>query len=225
MKKIVIADDHALIREGIKLLLNGYDNYLIAGEASNGSDCIQLLKKEPIDIILLDIDMPEKNGVEVGQWIRSMQLKIQIIFITSHTDFFSFFQALKLNPSGFLFKENALDELTTCLKQIEKNKKYFAPEIDRFVKNNEEKVKAYEVVYEKMQLLSAKEKQVLLFIAENKTTNEIAELLFNSYKTIENHRYNIAKKLKISGSNNLMRFALNNYDIIKSLVSDQIKNL
>ena len=225
MKKLIIADDHALIREGIKALLGNNPLYKVVAEAANGAECIQLLKKEPVDIIMLDIDMPEKNGVEVGQWIRSMQLNIQILFITSHTDFFSFFQALKLKPAGFLFKENALETLTTCLTNIENNKTYFAPEIEVFLKDNEDKVKAYEIIYEKMQLLSVKEKQVLLYIAENKTTNEIAETLFNSYKTIENHRYNIVKKLEISGSNNLMRFALNNYDIIKSLVSAQIGNL
>jgi DNA-binding NarL/FixJ family response regulator len=225
MKKIFIADDHALIREGLKLSLKALNNYEIIGEASNGVECIQQLKKFPIDILLLDIDMPEKNGVEVGQWIRSMQLNIQIIFITSHTDFFSFFQAWKLNPAGFLFKENALEELTNCLKLVDNNKKYYDPEIDKYLSNNKDKIKAYEVVYEKIKLLSAKEKQVLLFIAENKTSNEIAELLFNSYKTIENHRYNIAKKLDVSGANNLMRFALNNYDIIRNLVSSQIENL
>jgi DNA-binding NarL/FixJ family response regulator len=225
MKKIIIADDHALIREGIKALLKNLERYEIVGEASNGSECVELIKNEPVDIVLLDIDMPEKNGVEVGKWIRSMQLNIQIVFITSHTDFYSFFQAWQLKPAGFLFKENALETLTTCLNSIENKKKYTAPEINIFLKDNENKVKAYEVIYNKMNELSIKEKQVLLFIAENKTTNEIADALFNSYKTIENHRYNIAKKLDISGSNNLMRFALNNYEIIKSLVSEQIGKL
>jgi NarL family two-component system response regulator LiaR len=225
MKKIIIADDHALIREGIKTVLKNIDHYELAGEASNGLECIQILKAEPVDILILDIDMPEKNGVDVGRWVRSMQLNIQIIYITSHTDFFTFFQAWKLNPAGFLFKENALEELSNCLQHIENGKKYYASETNAFLKENEEKVKAYEVIFDKMKSLSAKEKQILLFIAENKTTNEIAESLFNSYKTIENHRYNIAKKLDISGSNNLMRFALNNYDIIKSQVSDQISNL
>lgn len=225
MYKIAIADDHALIREGVKALLSGNQKYNIAGEVEDGQECIDFLKKEPIDILLLDIDMPVKNGVEVGQWIKSMQFNIKTIFITSHADFFSFYQAWKLNPAGFLFKENALEELLTCLQQVENNKQYYSAETRRYLEDNKDKVNEYETIYERIDLLSVKEKQVLLCIAESKTTGEIAEKLFNSYKTIENHRYNISRKLQITGSNNLMRFAMQNYEIIKSLVSAHINRL
>lgn len=219
MKRIFIADDHVLIREGIKAALVGKDNYTVTGEASDGNACIDLLKKEPVDIILLDIDMPGKNGVKVGQWIKSMQLNIKIIFITSHVDFFSFYQAWQLNPSGFLFKENALEELFTCLQQVEHGGKYYSQETEAYLKENEQLVKSFEAIYEKLNALSAREKQILLYIADSKTTSEIADELFNSYKTIENHRYNISRKLDIKGANNLMRFAIQHYDLIKSQVS------
>lgn len=217
--KIVIADDHVLIREGIKALLKDNNQYTISGEAENGKTCVDILKKVPTDILLLDIDMPEKNGVEVGQWIKSMQLKVKIVFITSHSDFFSFYRAWKLNPAGFLFKENALEDLTNCLQKIEEGHQYFASETQKYIDNNQKKVQAYEAIYNKIGLLSSKEKQVLLYIGENKTTGEIAEKLFNSYKTIENHRYNISRKLAIAGSNNLMKFAIQHYDIIRLMVS------
>src|SRR6056297_4320175 len=225
MKKIAIADDHALIREGIKAALAGTDNYNIVGEVSDGRACINLLKQEPIDVILLDIDMPKKNGVEVGQWIKSMQLNVKIIYITSHADFFSFYQAWRLRPSGFLFKENALEEILLCLQQVEQGATYFSPETEAFLNSNQHLVKNFEVIHDKLSALSAKEKQILLHIANSKTTREIADELFNSYKTIENHRYNISRKLDINGANNLMRFAIQHYDLIKAKVSDDILDL
>lgn len=225
MQKIIIADDHALIREGIKALFNNNSNYKIVGEVSDGNKAIKLLKSTPTDIILLDIDMPEKNGVEVGQWIKSLQLNIKVIFITSHADFFTFYQAWKLHPQGFLFKENALEDLVTCLQHINNEQIYYSPESKLFIENNQEKIKDYETVTEKLTLLSPKEKQVLYYISTNLTTNEIADKVFNSYKTIENHRYNICRKLDINGSNNLMRFAIQHLDIIEIITKKDAENL
>ncbi len=225
MIKIVIADDHALIREGLKTIIGKSDKYEIVGEAADGKACINLLKLTPVDILLLDIDMPEKNGVEVGKWIKSMQLDIKIVYITSHADFFSFYQAWKLNPTGFLFKENALEDMLSCLQHINNGKKYYSSQTKEYIDQNEEKIKQYEAIFDKIQLLSVREQQILLYIAESKTTREIADILFNSYKTIENHRYNISKKLEITGSNNLMRFGIQYYDLIKSLVNSNINKL
>lgn len=225
MQKIIIADDHALIREGIKVLLGNNSNYQIVGEASDGNKAIELLKSTPTDIILLDIDMPEKNGVEVGQWIKSLQLNIKIVYITSHTDFFTFYQAWKLHPQGFLFKENALEELLSCLQQVKSKQTYYSPASKLFIEHNQEKIRDYEIINEKLTLLSPKEKQVLYYISKNLTTNEIADKVFNSYKTIENHRYNICRKLNINGSNNLMRFAIQYIDIIETMPKEDTDNL
>lgn len=225
MQRITIADDHALIREGIKVLLRENQKFEIVGEAADGSTAIELLKTTPTDIILLDIDMPGKNGVEVGQWIKSMQLNIKIVYITSHAHFFTFYQAWKLNPQGFLFKENALEELIACLKHLQNNQTYYSSESKLYIEQHTEAIGNYEAVHEKMQTLSPKEKQVLYFITQNLTTNEIASKVFNSYKTIENHRYNICRKLDINGSNNLMRFAIQNMEIIENLTRKEIEHL
>ncbi|MDA3865347.1 MAG: response regulator transcription factor [Salinivirgaceae bacterium] len=220
---ILIADDHALIREGIKAVLNKSDQFNVVGEATNGKETIELLKSTPTDIILLDIDMPQKNGVEVGKWIRSMQLNIKIIYITSHADFFSFYQAWKLNPQGFLVKENALEDILNCLNIVVNDQTYYSSETKAYLDKNGEQIKTYETITTKLDDLSLKEKQVLNYIAHNLTTNEIADKVFNSAKTIENHRYNICKKLNISGSNNLMRFAIQHFDIIINLTKKAVE--
>ena len=217
-KKIIIADDHPLFRVGVKTLIENLEGYQLVGEANNGTEAIQLLKNNSADIAVLDIDMPEQNGIEVARYIKDNGLKVKIIFLTSHSDLALFKRAYETDFSGFLFKESALDELEECFKTIFKGEKFVSPVTRKYIEQNESKLEHLKNLESLLNKLTETERKILLLIIEHKTTKEIAEELFNSYKTIENHRLNICHKLNIKGTNNLMSFAINNQEDIKRIL-------
>jgi len=217
---ILIADDHPLFRMGVKTLIDNLEGYHVIGEANNGTEAIQILSEQKVDIAILDIDMPEKNGIEVEKSIQGQDLQIKIIFLTSHSDLTLFKQAYESNFSGFLFKESALDELEQCFNEISSGATFISPVTKRYITENKEDLERIKQLNAWLDKLTKSEKKVLLRIIQRKTTKEIAEELFNSYKTIENHRLNICHKLNIKGTNNLLSFAINNQDDIKQIIGE-----
>jgi DNA-binding NarL/FixJ family response regulator len=218
--KIIIADDHPLFRIGVKTLIDNLDHFKIVGEANNGNETISFLKEHIPDIAILDIDMPEKNGIAVAQYIQENDLLTKVIFLTSHSDLSLFKQAFDTDFFGFLFKESALEEMEDCFKTIMKGETYISPVTKRFIETNKDNLEKLSELEEKLNKLTSAEKKVLNLIIQNKTTKEIAEELFNSYKTIENHRLNICHKLEIKGTNNLLSFAIHNKEIIQTMLDN-----
>ncbi|HON17944.1 MAG TPA: response regulator transcription factor [Salinivirgaceae bacterium] len=216
--KIAIADDHFLIRLGIESILQKRSDFQIVGLVSSGNELIEILKKEYIDLVILDIDMPEPDGVETAKWIKEHSPHTRIFFITSHTNKFTFLKAQRLSPAGFLLKENSQDELELALTKISKGETYYCKASKKLFEEYKSTLEHLKSIEKKLDLLSEKEKQVLKHVTEGKTTKEIAELTFNSYKTIENHRTNICKKLNLQGNNNLLMFAFENKEILLQLL-------
>lgn len=217
-KKIIIADDHPLFRVGVKTLIENLNGYQLVGEASNGKEAIQLLKNNSTDIAILDIDMPEQNGIEVARYIKDKSLNVKIIILTSHSDLTLFKKAYETSFSGFLFKESALDELEECFNTITKGETFVSPVTKKYIEQNQSTLEHLKNLESLLNKLTETERKILMLIIERKTTKQIAEELFNSYKTIENHRLNICHKLNISGTNNLMSFAINNQQNIKRIL-------
>ena len=215
---ILIADDHPLFRVGVKTLIDNLNEYHVIGEANNGNEAIQTLTEQKVDIAILDIDMPKKNGIEVAEFLQNKDLQVKIIFLTSHSDLTLFKKAYESNFSGFLFKESALDELEQCFNEISSGATFISPVTKRYIDENKEDLERIKQLNAWLSKLTKSEKKVLLRIIQRKTTKEIAEELFNSYKTIENHRLNICHKLNIKGTNNLLSFAINNQDDIKQII-------
>lgn len=206
---LLIVDDHPIIRAGIKMLLSTNLTYTLT-EAGGGEEAIDLLKQRRFDAILLDIDMPGKNGVDVAHFVEKNYPETKIVFLTSHADFYTFAAATEVDYSGFLFKENALELLNDCLSTIAQDEKYLSKDCDDFIKANRDRLDSVRRNKRGILQLTETELKILLFISEGKTTPQIADMLFNSAKTIENHRTNIAQKLNLKGSNNLLTFALEN---------------
>ncbi len=213
--KVIIADDHPLIRMGLTAFFQSQPNYTIAAIASNGKECIEFFNDNYFDLAILDIDMPLVNGLEAAQWIKKNSPQTHIMILTSHTSPHQIYQALQLDLSAILFKENALDEITTALQRIQDQRTYISPICHNFLEHNKGLIERIRIIEKKIAQLSAREIEVLKLIMECKTTQEIADILCNSYKTIENHRANICRKLEIQGNNNLLMFALDNKDIIR----------
>lgn len=207
--KILIADDHPLFRMGLQSLLNSIPELDLLAEVENGEEAIAFLESNTCDLAILDIDMPIKTGIDVAEYIRAHHENTLIIFLTSHTDLQLFNKAVALNVRGFLFKESALEELKECIDAVKAGETYISPVCNEFLEENHEQLNNIREVEEQIALLTPTELKILGLIANQHTTREIAEMLFNSYKTIENHRFNICQKLNIKGSNNLLTFALN----------------
>lgn len=209
--KIIIADDHPLFRLGLVSAVKQSSNIILCGEAENGEQAMNLIRTHMPDVAILDIEMPLKNGLQVCETVCAENLNTKILILTFFKETDLYENAIAIGAWGYLLKDNAIDELVTAIETIVKGDKYTSSTLkDNLVKGKSHLMND-PVIGEMINKLSLTEKNILLLIAEEKTTKEIASELFVSEKTIENHRYNIVRKLNLeSGKNNLLKFALSN---------------
>lgn len=213
-KKILIVDDHPLFRKGIKSVLNEDTGIEVIKEAGNSAEALAMLEKETFDIIILDLQMPGMSGIELSKMIKSRFKNISIILLTMHRDERIFNNSLDYGLDAYILKENAVEEVLKAVHVVADGNFYLSPSMSEYMVQKSMKQKKLSDENPGIKILSEKEKEILNMIAQNKTTKEIAEALFVSYKTIENHRANICKKLNISGCNALLKFIIENKTLL-----------
>lgn len=202
----IIADDHPLSLLGSQVLLEGM-GHVVLGSYNNGREAFNAIKKLKPDFAILDISMPEMDGLEVSENIRLFQLPTKIILLTSHKEKSIFKKAEELKINAYLLKQFALDELKDCITHLLRNDTYYSHRIRFQLETDTDYLKG-----EALDKLTFSEKKIFELIVAQKTTKEIATMLFLSEKTIEAHRAGIIRKLGIeSGKNALMRFAAQFY--------------
>lgn len=205
---IVVADDHALLRSGLVQVLNA-NGYGKVTEANNGEDALQLIKENSPDICILDIEMPGLNGFQIVNKLREEERDPTIIFLTMHKEETIFNKALDHGVKGYVLKENTVREIVSCIEAVKEGKSYVSPvladSLMRRASGNSKTLK----VREKINQLTPTEMEVMEFLSEMKTNQEIADEMHVSIKTVQNHRTNICKKLEISGTHALLKFAVN----------------
>ena len=209
-KKILIVDDHPLFRKGIKSVLREDAGIETIGEAGNGAGALALLEKESYDIIILDLQMPGLSGIELSKIIKSRFRNISIILLTMHKDERIFNNSLEYGLDAYILKENAVEEVLKAVQVVLDGNFYLSPSMSEYMVQKSLKQKKLADENPGIKFLTEKEKEILSMISQNKTTKEIADSLFVSYKTVENHRANICKKLSISGCNALLKFIIEN---------------
>jgi DNA-binding NarL/FixJ family response regulator len=205
--RIVIADDHALFRDGLRTLLERQKNFQVVAEATNGLDTVALVTKHKPDIVFLDVSMPGLNGVEAARQILSQARGTRIIMLSMHSNDRFVVEALKAGAKGYVLKDNAFDELLAAVKSVMADRIYLSRLISEAVIRDYIAL-AQSAAGSVFSVLSAREREVLQLMAEGKATKEIAASLQVSVKTIETHRKQIMDKLDVHSVAELTKYAI-----------------
>lgn len=212
--KILIADDHKLYREGIKSLLEDEEGIDISIEVSSGREVLEKLEKQPVDVILMDIDMPDMNGIEATRAVKELYPDTRILILSMYDNLEFILDVLKAGASGYLLKSSESLDLTNAIKALALGSSYYSEKISNKLceylnqVNNVKPVPAPETVPSDDKLnLTKRELEVLELIGKEYTNQEIADALFISTNTVFTHRKNLMKKLNVRNTAGLIRCA------------------
>ncbi|MFC1908168.1 response regulator [Chloroflexota bacterium] len=206
MIRILIADDHAIVREGLKQIIADTTDIVVAGEASNGQEVLNKVSENGYDLLLLDITMPDKNGVDILKEVKKKRPGLHILILSIHPEEQYAVRVLKAGASGYLTKESAPDELVTAIRKVALGGKYISPSLAEKLASDLE-TDSEKPLY---QILSDREYQVMCMIASGKTVKEIAKELLLGTKTINTYRSRIMQKTKMRNNMELTRYVVEN---------------
>ncbi|EKD28058.1 MAG: two component transcriptional regulator, LuxR family [uncultured bacterium] len=201
---IAIADDHDVIREGIKNILSADDSFKIIGEFSNGEEVLANLAELKPDILLLDISMPVRGGLDIVEQVNFISPLTSIIIITVHRTNIYINKAFKLGVKGYIQKENVVEDLIPALKRILRGENYISSGISEYLID---RVSQKNDLNEEVKI-SDREEDILRLVVEGKTAKEIASLLYISPRTVENYKNNLMRKLNLHKSSELIKYAI-----------------
>ena len=203
--KIVIADDHKIVRDGLTLLIDKQHNFEVVGEAENGREAVELVRLKQPDVVIMDLSMPEMNGIDAACEIGEEFPRCKIIILSMHADKRFVNGALQAGVAGFLLKECAFKELSNAVNAVCNNQSYLSPEIAHMVVTD---YRNHLKSSDKSENLTTRERAVLQLLAEGYSTKEMAEKLHVSTKTIEARRRILMGKLGITSVAGLVKYAI-----------------
>ncbi|KRB93308.1 response regulator [Noviherbaspirillum sp. Root189] len=206
--RIIIADDHAIVREGLKQILADSDDMIVAGDAENGADAVRLARRGDSDVLLLDISMPDRSGIEVLKQIKKEAPGLAVLMLSMHREDQYAIRSLKAGASGYLNKQSAPAELVDAIRLVASGRKYIsaalAQELANQVSDENRDIPPHET-------LSDREYQTLVMIASGKTVSDIAGELSLSVKTISMYRSRLLQKMKLRHNAELTHYAIRNH--------------
>jgi DNA-binding NarL/FixJ family response regulator len=207
--KILIADDHQLVREGIESMISGADDIEVIGMASSGEEAINLAREKEPDIVLMDILMPGMNGIEAARWIKEIDERIRVIILTMEISKEYVTAAIKSGVDGYLPKNIAKKILLEAIRAVNEGERYFNDAIKRLIFEDFYTVEKLKNPRKSLpNQLTKRETEVLGLVASGKTNKEIADALFISVKTVETHKTHILIKLGLNNNTELVRYAI-----------------
>ena len=208
MIRVLIAEDHLMVRAGIRALLEKAGDIHVMAEASNGQEAIELTEALKPDVLIMDIMMPRMNGIQAAENLRELKLPTRILLLSMYSDEGFVHQALQYDVKGYVLKSSVSDELLWAVRAVASGKTYLSSPISEIVV--ESAIHPHSVVQEgdPLSMLSPREKEVLQLIAEGHTSAEIGRLLFISEKTVEKHRTKLMEKLSVRNLAGLVRLAV-----------------
>jgi len=203
--KIVIADDHDVIIDGLMALLSPEKDLMVSGRANNGEQLLKVISNKPVDLILLDIDMPNMNGAEAAKKIRENNSDIKILVLTMYNspDFIA--QLMRCGVNGYILKNTRRKDLVNAIREVMKGGFYYSPEVAHSVMDS---LRSEPNKKEELIELTRREKEIIRLISEELTSREIGEQLYISHHTVERHRKNIIAKLGVKNVAGLVKYAM-----------------
>jgi len=204
--RVVLADDHALFRAGVRRILEEIEGVAVVGEAADGLELLDLLKRLTPDLVLLDISMPNLRGLEAIQEIRKLCPQTHILMLTMHREGEYLSQALALGAAGYLLKQEADPELVKAVENLRAGRSYLSPQMGDLLPDLLRRRR--EPGGETPEVLTHREREIIKLLAEGKTSKEIAKLLYISLRTVQNHRANIMRKLNLRRTADLVKYAI-----------------
>lgn len=212
--KILIADDHPIVRKGIRDILNDRQGIEVVHESGDGEDALEYLRQHRVDIAIIDMSMPKKNGLEIVVAALKEKIPVDFIVMTIYKDELMFNRAMDAEVRGYVLKENAVTEILECVRAVKEGKRYVSPSLTDFLLRRSRQPESLPHAHHDLSHLTPMERKVCLLLAELKTNKEIAEALSISMKTVINHRDNICKKLGLHGAHALLKFVLENKGLL-----------
>jgi DNA-binding NarL/FixJ family response regulator len=206
--RVLIADDHGVVRKGLRLLLQQYAEIEVVGEAANGRDVVRQASELKPNVILMDVAMPLLNGIDAAEQIHKANDQIGVIMLTMHADEGYLLRALNAGVRGYLLKESAEEDLFRAVRSVAQGKPFFSPAITQTLLEDYMRVLKQEGSSDSFELLTAREKEVLQLLAEGKTNKEAACILNVSLYTVESHRTNLMQKLNLHNTADIVLYAV-----------------
>jgi RNA polymerase sigma factor (sigma-70 family) len=195
--RILLVDDHTVIRTGIRLLLERQQGWRVVGEASDGRQAVNVVEEARPDVIVMDLAMPNLNGMEAARQILATHPKISVVVLSMHADESYVFRALKVGVRGYVLKDSTETDLIEAVKAVRAGKSYFSPAVSRLLVEEYARQLRDRNLEDTFELLTNREREILQVAAEGKSNKEIAALLNLSVYTVETHRKNIMEKLNL----------------------------
>ena len=192
--RIVLADDHTIVRNGLRVLLERQPDFMVVGEGGNGREAIEITERESPDVVLMDVAMPIMNGIEAAARITAALPKTAVVILSMHRDESYILRALKAGARGYLLKDSAESDLIQAVRAVAAGKAFFSPAVSKVLAEDYIRQVQHRGLEDPYDLLTARERELLQLIAEGKSAKEIAALLNLSAHTVDTHRGNLMQK-------------------------------
>jgi len=213
MKKpisVLIADDHPIFRKGLRDVLCDDPGIRLVAEAGDGATALAQIRELKPQVAVLDLDMPEMNGLQIARKILELKLPVALVILTLYKEEGILNKALNGGILGYVLKENAASDLLACVHSVAAGQAFISPSLSSFMLNRHARTQAFLEEKPELETLTSSERRILKLIAGDLTSKEIGDQLGISFHTVENHRANICEKLNLRGSHSLLKFAFDN---------------
>jgi len=206
--RVLIADDHPIFRQGLRLIIEAHREFTVVGEAADGRQALERLQEGDVTVAVLDVTMPVQDGFAVAREVRERRLATALVFLTMHQDEHYLNAALDLGVRGYVLKDNAATDIVDCVRSVASGHEYISPTLSSLLIRRHSRAANLVVQKPALDQLTPTERRILTLIADGLTSREIAAQLGIGVRTVEHHRNNVAVKLELRGSHALTKFAI-----------------
>lgn len=208
--KILLVEDHTLVRSGIRSLLEASGRVTVIGDVGDGRSAVEFCRVTPPDVVLSDVEMASLNGIETTRQIHAQFPDIRVIMLSMHSDPQYVLQSLKAGASGYVLKDAAFTELLTAIESVMVGRRYLSPPLTELVMEDYVRQANGNPIRSGLDKLSAREREILQLVAEGRSSAQVADMIHISVRTVDTHRYNVMQKLGIHSIAGLTKFAIAN---------------